>query len=332
MTQPRHKVQPGWKYDAAEKAALDLEALLHAHGIMIAPGSAMEDHVLEVMRLVDRKTARDAPPDDVRAEYRTLVGVHELATAILATQDSKSFPSLLPHLRLLSSGTALQNMPSSGTDQVTNKLFELFAASLAIQCGTDVDLDHPTSPKGDNPDVLATIGGRRWGIACKVIHSLNPEGFIGHLEKGLDQIERSEAEIGVVLFNLKNVLPHEEIWPLGEVEGAPGEFATGCWSDPAAPFEILIECLDRLGDTLVSYLPKDHLENTFAGKKSIPAFLLWAHSVSGVRINSRPTASSIRALNVRTLAPLDPDIETVLKCLNWAAFVGSPTRGERPVC
>jgi hypothetical protein len=260
--------------------------------------------------------------------FTCVVGVHEIANAVLAVRDSPSFPSMLPHLRLLSEGSDLQDTPSRATDQVTNKLFELFAASLAMQCGTDVILDDPGSSIGDNPDVLATLGERRWGIACKVLHGLHPEGFIAHLQKGINQIEKSEAEIGVVRFNLKNVLPHERIRPLAEVADGSGELATGCWSDPAAPFEILIGSLDHVGDTLVSYLPSGYLRNVFAGRTSIPGFLLWAHSVSSIHIDGRPTASSVRALNFRALNAATRHIEHVLRCLTWAAYVGSDARSK----
>lgn len=332
MSQPEHKVEWGWKYDDSQQAALELEELLHRHDMVIAPGSLMEAHVLEVMRLVYGKEEDSPPENDVREHYRTLVGVHDLAHAILAVQHAPSFPSLLPHLRLLSDGNALQNTPSSQTDQVTNKLFEVFAASLAMQCGTDVVLDHPTTSRGDNPDILGTLCGRRWGIACKVIHGLNPEGFIGHLEKALDQIEKSEAEVGVVMFNLKNVLPHNEIWPLGPVAGAPGELATGCWSDDAAPFGILNRALDDLGEKLVSYLPPGYLEHAFAAKKSVPGFLLWAPSVSAVRIDGRPTPVNVRALNFRWLTTVSTEVEKVLSRLTWAAYVGSDGRGAQPPC
>lgn len=333
MNYPPHKVQRGWSYEAAEHAALELETLLRRHAIVIEPGSAMESHVLHVMKhIYDKSECRPSRSDDVRSTYRTLVGLHELANAVLAVQHTPSFDALLPHLRMLSRGSALQNIPSSPTDQVTNKLFELFAASLTMQCGSDVLLDDPESSKGDNPDVIATLCGRRWGIACKVIHGLNPEGFVGHLIKGIDQIEKSEAEVGAVLVNLKNVLPHESIWPLAEVEDGSGELATGCWSDPAAPYEILINSLNDLGDTLESYLPPGYLHTIFAGKKSLPGFLLWAHSVSGVRIDGRPTAASVRALNFRALNGVSPDIESALRCMNWAAFAGSPARGPKPPC
>jgi hypothetical protein len=292
----------------------------------------METHVLKVMQLVHDRAIGADPANDARDQYRTLIGVHELASAILEVKDSPSFSSLIPHLRLLSDGHSLQNMPSGGADQVTNKLFELLAATWLMQCGSDIDLDDPTSSNGNNPDVLGSLCGKRWGIACKVIHSLNPESFVTHLRKGVDQIEKSPAEIGVVLFNLKNVLPHDQIWPLGQVDDDSGELATGCWSDAAAPFGIMTDALKSLQSELVSYLPEDYLETVFTGTKSVPGFLLWAHSASAVRIDGRPTPTTVRALNFAHLAPVGSDLKRVLGRLTWGAYVGSPERGPMPAC
>jgi hypothetical protein len=330
---PKHKVQPGWRYEQAQLAALALEDLLRRHGITIDPGSAFESHVLRVMRLTYDKEAGVAADDpDVRGTYRTLVGVYELAKLILEVKDSPSFAGLVPHLRMLNDGASLQNSPSAGGDQATNKLFELFTGTLAIQCGTDVVLDDPYAPAGNNPDVLATLGGRRWGIACKVLHGVHPEGFVTNLVKGLDQIENSPAEIGVVLFNLKNVLPHDRIWPLAPIpdSGSPPELGYAAWPDPADPFHILLDSLDSLSNTLVSYLPPDHLDRLFRERKSIPGFALWGHSVSAIMIDDRPTPTSVRALNVRQVAAVPTEVNNVLSCLNRAAFLSSPLRGPRP--
>lgn len=335
MPHPKHKVEPAWRYEKAQDAALALEALLAQHGIRIQSGGPLETHVLRVMKLAyDKEEGAAAEDPDVRGTYRTLIGVHELASHILEVRESPSFPSLVPHLRILNDGAALQNVPSGGGDQATNKLFELFAASLAMQCGTNVTLDDPHASTGDNPDVLATLGGRRWGIACKVLHSLHPEGFIRHLEKGLEQIDNSPADIGVVLFNLKNVLPHDRIWPLAEIPGSgnPPNLGPAAWPNAADPYHILLDSLDSLGNTLVSYLPRDYLDRVFHGRKRIPGFLLWAHSVSAVTIDGRPTPTSVRALNFRQVAPISTDINNVLSCLNWAAFLSSPMRGPRPIC
>ena len=331
---PNLKVNPGWHYEDAEDAALALEQLLERYGISIQSGSAFEARVLAVMKLVGQKRARAQSVDvDIRPAYRTLVGVHELATLILASETFPSFHALIPHLKLLNDGSALQNIPSPGRDQATNKLFELFVGSLAVQCGSDVLMDDPFKSSGDNPDVIATLGGRRWGLACKVLHGDSPEGFIQHLEKGLDQIEHSPAEVGAVIFNLKNILAHEHIWPMAAIPHTdPAEDGPGIWSDVRAPYEILMRTLDEVGDSLVSYLPQGYLDKLFVGKKSIPGFLVWAHSVSGVSIEGRPTAASVRALNCKQVGPIPDDLLSVIKCLNWAAFTGASDRGPRPSC
>lgn len=332
MTPPKFRVEEGWRYDAAGASAVALEALLRKHGIIVAPGSALELHLLNVLHLVDKKKRGNvAIDDDVRPIYRTLIGVHELASLLLAIQDSPLFGSLVPHLRLLNEGEALQNTWSNGRDQATNKLFELYMGAVALQCGKDLVLDHPVASTGDNPDVLVTIAGRRWGIACKVLHGKSPQGFVEHLTKGIDQIDRSEADVGIVAFNLKNVLPHDEIWPLAPLDGvADNPMTTGAWSDAAAPSHILFGEMDRIGKELVSYLPPDHLQLLFHGRKSLPGFLLWGASASAILINDRPTASSVRALNFQAVDDVSPADVRVLGCLNWGIYADSANRGSRP--
>lgn len=337
MSHPRARVTPGWDFAKGEEAALGLEQLLRRYDIDILPESLFKKHILEVLRLVGYRQSGTGEllEADSRAVFRTLIGVHELATLVLASESSPSFCALIPHLRLLNEGSALQNLPSGGRDQATNKLFELFVATLAIHCGTDVELDDPAASAGNNPDVLVTIGGRRWGLACKVLHGLHPEGIIQNLEKGIDQIERSPAEIGAVVFNLKNVLPHEQIWPLADIEtsrpasGAPNQ-GPGSWDDPRTPYDLLMNWLAGTRETLLSHLPADYLGTIFERKKSFPGFLLWAHSVSGVRIDERPTVASLRVLNVANVAEVPPHVRSAIGCLNWAAFTGSPDRGPRP--
>jgi hypothetical protein len=50
---------------------------------------------------------------------------------------------------------------------VSRKLVELYVACLAIHCGHNVELDHPVSSKGDNPDIMLDYGAFRWEIAIK---------------------------------------------------------------------------------------------------------------------------------------------------------------------
>lgn len=333
MTEPKPNVQPGWEYGAAQDAAFGLEALLARHGVTIAPGSTFEAHVLNVLRLVaaKRSAGADLVPDDVRDQYRILIGVYELASLILAVENLPGFNALVPHLRLLNEGTALQNVPSTGSDQATNKLFELYMGAVALQCGSDPSLDDPHHSNGRNPDVLFTARGRRWGIACKVLHGRHPQGFVEHLTKGLDQIDASGAEVGVVAFNLKNVLMHDLVWPLAPLDGVAGApLTTGVWVSPEAPFRILLTQMEHLAADLASYLPQGHLDTLFARRKSIPAFLLWGASPSGVIINGKPTPTSVRAMIVKSVGTVRDEDMKVLRCLTWAIYADSAMRGPRP--
>ena len=333
MSKPVPRVEPGWRYDEGQVSALALEQLLKKHGISIASGSALETHVLRVLELVDRKARGDirAEREDIRPLYRTLIGVHELASLLLQVQESPEFSAFLPHLRLLNEGDALQNTRSSVVDQATNKLFELYMGAVALQCGRELELDNPFESSGDNPDVLITIGDRRWGIACKVLHSRHPQGFIDHLTSGLKQIDRSRADVGIVAFNMKNVLPHDEIWPLAPLDGVVGNPLTpAAWPHPDAPFQLLVYQLQRFGADLVSYLPTDQFDSLFAGRKSVPGFLLWGASPSAAVIDGRPTPASVRALNFQTVGAVPAADKAVLECFNWAIYPDSPQRGARP--
>lgn len=333
MNAPEPRVEIGWRYDSAEASAFALEALLAKQGISVRPGSALERHFLGVLHLVEKKrnSGLRSQDEDIRPPYRTLIGVHELATLLLQCQDSPQFAALVPHLRLLNEGEAIQNIPSAGADQATNKLFELYMGAVALQCGDNLVLDDPVCSTGNNPDVLVTVGGRRWGIACKVLHGLASQGFIDNLVKGLDQIERSPADVGVVAFNLKNVLPHDDVWPLAPLDGIEGNPLTSAvWSEPAAPFHILLRHMQQIGVELADYLPTGHLDTLFEGRKSIRGFLLWGASPSAVMIDGLPTPTSVRVLNFQTAGEVAVEDMKVLECLNWAIYPDSPSRGPRP--
>lgn len=330
MLVPTPIAGPGWKYERASESAIALDALLRVHGLSIAAGSALESHILGAMRVVAAGERRQ-DEKDVRDDFRSLVGVHEIANLILSVKDHPSFPALLPHLELLNSGNALQMTKSHGADAATNKLFELFAATLAMHCGTAIEVDDPNYTDGKNPDVLFTAGGRRWGIACKVLHSTHPEGFLTHLKKGVAQIEDSPAECGIVMFNLKNVLRHDDIWPIVPLPEGSGT-GLGAWPDPNMAFSFLFADMDEIGRRLSEQLTNapHELDAIFKGRKSLPGFLLWGHCVSGVLLNQQPTPTSVRLLKAVRVGDIASSDARVLECLNWAAFHDSPVRGPRP--
>jgi hypothetical protein len=46
------------------------------------------------------------------------------------------------------------------------------------------------------------------------VHSDNPRGYRDHLIKGAKQIDAAAVDRGIVVFNLKNLVPHDAVWPL----------------------------------------------------------------------------------------------------------------------
>ncbi len=328
MPQPPQPVtSQGYGFDHARQTAFAFESLLRQHGITIRAGSQLEQATLSVLDVLYYKEVggqRDL--DDIRPKFRDMIGLTELGGLVLSVKNHPSFRSLLKHLALLNDGVALQNLPSPERDQATNKVFELWAATLAMHCGSDVELDDPFHSAGDNPDVLVTVSGRRWGIACKVIHTLQPESFIQNLDKGLAQIDASSAEVGVVIFNLKNVLRHEEYWTITNPErwtkGDAPQF--GAFIDPDVPFQRLVRETQQVGVRLREHVGPEYLKKTFTNRRSVPGFLLWSHTVSGIRLNDRPVVTSVRIMNLQSQRALTKRDSAVLQCFHEAAFADQP--------
>ena len=315
--QAEHRIEARWHRSEAKAAAVELDAVLRSRGITIAPGSPLEAHLLEAIRLADWIEDPTVEPEgDIRAMYRSAMGVHELATAVLAALCSEESDSLVPHLRLLGEGSALQNQPSGIRDQATNKLFELLVATWGLRCGTDLALDDPRSSDGTNPDVLITIDGVRWGIACKVPHSQAPKTLYDNLEKGVQQIEASEAEVGIVILNLKNVFPHDLIWP--EVDSEPVSMAV--WDNPTEPYGMAMKYVEELGSEMLAGKPQKAVDLLFRQSKSLPAFGLWASSATAYHIDDGVGVSTVRALQFFNWWPLSDLATSVLDCLNRAAL------------
>jgi hypothetical protein len=70
-----------------------------------------------------------------------------------------------------------QTTRNAVTDDAGNKVLELRVALACLRCGSELELDDPDGQsKGTNPDVISRMpDGRRWGFACKVVHSDRPQ-------------------------------------------------------------------------------------------------------------------------------------------------------------
>jgi hypothetical protein len=245
-----------------------------------------------------------------------------LGSVILNVQDHPSFPQLVPHLHLLNQGALGQNQPADQLDQPANKIFELFTACLAMQVSQDVELEAPKgSGKQPNPDVLAKIDGTLWGIACKALHSKQPESIIENLRKAIDQIERSPAAKGVVFFSLKNVIDREKYWPVINPEEwkAGAEAQYGAYRDHQVPVRMLENEAAQFLQPIIERAGSAVIADLFSGKKAVPGILTHVHAVTGLVVDNRPTPSSLRFLSFHDVGAVDAADQSVLSDLHRAA-------------
>ncbi|TQN55375.1 hypothetical protein FLX27_29890 [Agrobacterium tumefaciens] len=189
-------------------------ALLDEIGHPILQQSNTENDALAASEIIDIWKGRTPYPEDPRPVVRAALGFVDLAGKVMSTENSSDFDKLRAHLALLSGGSTLQNTASNVLDDVANKMIELYVACLAIRAGfSNVDVDHPVSASGTNPDVMFDFRGKRWAIALKTLHSVNPQTIFDNVAKASNQIQASAADRGVVMLNVKNVLQHDDLWP-----------------------------------------------------------------------------------------------------------------------
>lgn len=185
----------------------------------------------------------------------------------------------------------------------------------------NVLLDNPVRSTGNNPDILVDIESVRWGFACKALHSKSSETFFKNLEKGIDQIERSDASTGVVVFNLKNVLNHDDYWRITNrqqfLAGADPLF--NAFANREAAFLKLTADADSIRKAIVDDIEPQNWVRLFDGKKAIPAFLLFVQMCAGMHHDGGVHPSLFGYFSMTPIGH-DPTLNqmTVLRALNRA--------------
>jgi hypothetical protein len=292
----------------AQDLVMRFERVLLGIEIKIQPGSVLEQLCLNTVDLCEkheRPELRPADSVDIRPSYREMVGLFDLLVKIVSCARHPAFPQLAPHLKLLNAGNPLQSVSTSVLDQDNNKLFELYMAALCLGVPVDdIVLDDPHSSQGDNPDVLAAYQGKRWGLACKALHSAAPKTIMDNIRKAVDQIERSPADTGLPVLSAKNIIAHDEIWPMSpesSLTGTPGD-ALIFFSFPAIqqPAGMLNAYANRIRDQLLQEFGPEELLSAFDGRRAKPACLVYLPSATSILRDELPV---LARLNVLTIIP-----------------------------
>ncbi len=317
-----------------DRLAEELEALLKRHGIVLARGSDLERVCLGVKRLLDMHTAAtESSDEDLRSLLREAVGFRHLARMIVKSEPLPGFDKMVPHLELLNRGSALQNTRATPNDPASNKLFELVVGLAALNMpGASVDMDHPENAKGNNPDVLATLSSKVWGFACKVPNGTADMSLFNNIETGVDQIEKSRADTGLVVLNFKNVIPHDELFPIlgRDDSGAP---LIGMHRDFASAVSKLREYVEQRLRSMLDHVGVQNVLDAFVGKKALSGVLVVVQAGVGARLPSdglpadvvgRPVPTFIGFLQLVPFAEscCDASVMTTCAALNKAFYVG----------
>ena len=293
-------------YEDAQTALFKFEELLRRWSILIKPRSALEAAALSVMDLVDLRQRPDSTSwlVDLGGDAANLVGLNDLAVHIIRVADHPDFKEVVPHLRLLNEGEPLQNRASQSRDHAANKLFELLVACWAMRAGAnDVRLDNPHRSKGDNPDVMFRWRDDTWGVACKALHSRVPQTIFDKMRDGIRQIEACRADCGIVLLNAKNVIRHTEYLRLANHDKSGKREEPLYQSLPRSePQRMLMSEVDALLAGVRDGIDPQEMIDSFLGTKTMPAWIIWAHTTSVVDLEGRPMLTSVPRLTVGQLS------------------------------
>ena len=290
-------------FSEADRIADRFEEVMRERGFPIRQGSTLEEHCLLLKDLVEKQHNERAriPGEDVRTQLSKGAGILDLFRKVVRRSSHLDFASVAAHLSVLNEkGWLPQNVSSAPTDQIGNKVFELLLALAVMGLGTGIELDDPLSSHGDNPDVLINIGPSCWGFACKVMHGQSAMTLFERILEGMEQIEASRADTGIVVLNFRNRLPHDDLFVRRATPGAK-EAELGIYLDPRQACDELAVLCYRALDEMEAHVTRDAVGRAIAGRKALPAVAVIAQTTVGSLTSAGPTTTHLRTMVVRDL-------------------------------
>ena len=299
----------------------DFEKLVkEKNAVLVEPGSKCEAAALAMMEML--ATYKGEMPHnmkrDYREDWRRALSLGDILRKIMSLRNHPVFNTMWPHLMLLLGGGEIaQNLWSAKEDQNPNKVFELYVALLVLPVCTQMDLDDPNvSSGGKNPDIIAEINGESWAFACKAMHSPLAKSLLDRVRDGIEQIEATNAKKGIVVISLKNVLPHNQLWP-AEREPDTHDYIYFSYPDSSLVQQRLQAECNRYQTELLELLggPEGFL-NVFKGSRAFPTVLVHLCTAISVLKDGRPTPHLMRMLGAINVKPLAEDVEVVFWLMN----------------
>lgn len=164
------------------------------------------------------------------------------------------------------------------------------------------------SAGGKNPDVIATIQEVPWGIACKVMHSHLAKSMLDRVREGIKQINRCDkVQNGLVVVSLKNVIPHDDIWPAIREPGTGDVIYLTANSDRIAVRKLKEVCKQYEIELLELLGGKDGFRALFNGTKVEPMILVYLCTAATILRDNKPTYTLIKMMVAISVDITPPD-------------------------
>jgi len=312
-----------YPFDTSEQLIFDFENLLKDNGLVIKKDSDLEKISFAILE-TNSKHKKEIIHDnsiDIRDLFSDVAGLVDIVGKIVKNKTHPDFKQLLPHLEVLNkAGTAVLTTKSKITDDGNNKLMELYIALLCMRFATNIRLDDPNNSKGDNPDIMFTYRNNEWAIACKALHSVKEKTLYDTIEKGTEQINRSNADKGLVVVNFKNIIDRNQIWPLlNEEEFKKGEEPIfSCHPTIDAPSKILQSYGCAYQKKLLELIGAEHLIALSKSGKCPSGFLIFLQAMTSVVHNGQCPATILKTFNLVQFDNVEDDYKELSKDLNEA--------------
>lgn len=306
------KVPTKFTYGEIENLFYEFEQLLKKQAKIVPSGSKLEQAGLTAMQIVAayKKEIVHDNKKDCRNEWRRVLSMADILRKILFLQRCPAFNSIWPHiLLLLGNGEIAQNLWSPKEDSHANYVFELYVALLVLPLCTSINVEPPKkSAGGKNPDIITTIQGVPWGIACKVMHSPLAKSMLDRVREGIKQINRCpDIQNGLVVISLKNEIPHDEIWPAMREPGTGDVIYLSANSDRIAVRKLQAVCKQYEIELLNLLGGKDGFRALFQGTKVEPLILVYLCTATTILRDNKPTHTLIKMLVAISVDVPPPD-------------------------
>jgi hypothetical protein len=284
----------------ADRDAAALRDLIRVSGGKVPEGSRLAESLESYVRAASFIASGREPTRDDVTDIKEAMRVHFVVRSVLAAHQHH-VAHLEERLREIRNGEDVIIAGESGTQcKARDTMWEIVTAALCSQFGEDVALLDP-------PDVVFSMDGVRWSIACKMLRSASGRRQMDRVIEGAEQVEHHpDADRGVVLLNVTDALHH-----------AP-------WSDPM-PLPASIEMFEAAMNEAVIGLDRRDLFGRFARRPKARSFMLFGQTMLNTGDTAMLTSIASWPRGVPQIGPDQGEV-ALIRALNDAAI----TLMERP--